>query len=346
MITLGSNLLSISILFFATSLAVYFFLTMGKFPITLNIFLFGIGMVHFLVAAQDDVFWTMALFYFYSLDGIYRILKPRSWIVLTVGLLLSLLSLTLHDHNQLPVKAILVLLALYILAARISMIVTQREEMRQLYDQLRGEYRKVKRLNLAAERDARLEERTKIARDIHDSVGHRLTALIMKLEMLSIQRKTEDYTELKRMASESLEETRQAVRALNIEENEGIATVVHLIRKLEAESHIMVQFTVKQGVLSASISNDKSVALYRVIQEALTNAMRHAQTREVRVTLGKSATGAIAFEIENSLHKATSFKEGFGISMMRKRVGELGGSLEVIQTNNKFVVSGMIPSEG
>lgn len=344
MITLGSNLLSISILFFAATLAVYFFLTMGKFPITLNIFLFGIGMVHFLIAGQDDVFWTMALFYFYSLDGIYRILKPRSWIVLTVGLLLSLLSLTLHD--QLTVKGILVILVLYILAARISMIVTQREEMRQLYDQLRGEYRNLKRLNLAAERDARLEERTKIARDIHDSVGHRLTALIMKLEMLSIQRKTEDYKELKRMATESLEETRQAVRALNIEENEGIATVVHLIRKLEAESHIMVQFTVKQGVLSASLSNDKSVALYRVIQEALTNAMRHAQTREVRVTLGKSATGAIAFEIENSLHKATSFKEGFGISMMRKRVGELGGSLEVIQTNNKFVVSGMIPSEG
>lgn len=62
-----------------------------------------------------------------------------------------------------------------------------------------------------------------------------------------------------------------------------------LIRKLEAESHILVQFTIKQGVLSVSLSNEKSVALYRIIQEALTNAMRHAQAREVKIILGKSA---------------------------------------------------------
>ena len=49
------------------------------------------------------------------------------------------------------------------------------------------------------------------------------------------------------MAKESLEETRHAVKALQAEENEGIATIVHLIRKLEAESHVLVQFTLKQG---------------------------------------------------------------------------------------------------
>ena len=43
-------------------------------------------------------------------------------------------------------------------------------------------------MNLNAESDARMQERTAIARDIHDSVGHRLTALIMKLEMLKYSR--------------------------------------------------------------------------------------------------------------------------------------------------------------
>ncbi|WP_042224437.1 sensor histidine kinase [Oceanobacillus manasiensis] len=343
-ITLNSDNVPISILFFAASLALYFFLSVGKFPNTLIVVLLVIGFIHFLIVGQESAFYTMALFYFYSLDGVYRISRQKSLIVLSASLFLSLFSLLLHD--QLTVEAILVLTILYVLAGKVAVMITKREEIRQLYEELRGEYRNLKRLNLVAERDARLEERTNIARDIHDSVGHRLTALIMKLEMLSIQRQNEEYTELKRMATESLEETRQAVRALKIEENEGIATVVQLIRKLESESHIMVQFTMKQGVLSVGLSNEKSVVLYRVIQEALTNAMRHAQSREVRVTLGKSATGSISFEIENALHKATSFKEGFGITMMRKRVDEIGGRLEVVQTTNQFLVSGIIPCEG
>nr|WP_245251006.1 histidine kinase [Virgibacillus litoralis] len=198
-------------------------------------------------------------------------------------------------------------------------------------------------MNLAAERDARLEERTKIARDIHDSVGHRLTALIMKLEMLSIQNNSAEYSELKVMAQGSLDQTRHAVKALQREEHEGLATVVHLIRKLEAESHIQVQFTIKQGVLSVPLSNEKSVVLYRVIQEALTNAMRHAQSKEVHINLGRSATGAISFEVLNRIYDATPFEFGFGLSNMKDRVEEVNGTLYVYQTEGKFVVLGTIP---
>ena len=88
-------------------------------------------------------------------------------------------------------------------------------------------------MNLNAEVNTTYKERNTIARDIHDSVGHRLTALIMKLEMLSIQNSNSDYDELKSMAKESLEEIRKSVKTMQTDENEGIATVVHLIRKLE-----------------------------------------------------------------------------------------------------------------
>ena len=61
---------------------------------------------------------------------------------------------------------------------------------RQLYEELLSEYRKLVRMNLKAENNARMKERTNIARDIHDSVGHRLTALIMKLEILKYSKYT------------------------------------------------------------------------------------------------------------------------------------------------------------
>ena len=144
-----------------------------------------------------------------------------------------------------------------------------RREQKELYEELLSEYRKLMRMNLAVENNARLQERNNIARDIHDSVGHRLTAIIMKLEILSIQNSNSNYDELKSMAKESLEEIRKSVKTMQTEENEGIAAVVHLIRKLESESHIFVQFTMKQGILSVPLTNEKSVVLYRVIEEGI-----------------------------------------------------------------------------
>ncbi|WP_241558911.1 sensor histidine kinase [Oceanobacillus halophilus] len=221
-----------------------------------------------------------------------------------------------------------------------------RKEQQGIYEELYGEYRKLKRMNMQLEHNARLEERTKIARDIHDSVGHRLTALIMKLEMLSIKQKNEAYEELKKMAKDSLEETRQAVKALQSEENEGISTVVHLIRRLEAESHMLVQLTIKQGVLSIPLSNQKNVALYRAIQESLTNAMRHGDSREVHVILSKSATGDLSFEIKNMIHLSKSIVYGFGIRNMKQRVEDVNGILHVYQNEKEFIVLGTIPNEG
>src|SRR5699024_4357027 len=127
--------------------------------------------------------------------------------------------------------------------------VIQRNEQSEIYEQLLSEYRQLKRMHLAAEEVTKAEERTRIAREIHDSVGHRLTALILKLEMLHIQEPNEQYIQLKQMANESLAETREAVQTLQESEIKGIPAVVQLIRKLETESQLLVQFTIKEGIL-------------------------------------------------------------------------------------------------
>ncbi|MFK4998627.1 sensor histidine kinase [Bacillus sp. N9] len=166
------------------------------------------------------------------------------------------------------------------LGLRLHQYVGEREEQREMYGQLLAEYRNVKRLNLENERVARLEERTRIARDMHDSVGHKLTALLMQVEMLSIQHRSIDYADLKQLALQSLEETRLAVRTLKHDEVAGIASVLQFIRKLEAENHLLVRFTTKQGVLMTQLSNVQSVVLYRSIQEGLTNVMKHSTSKK------------------------------------------------------------------
>lgn len=217
--------------------------------------------------------------------------------------------------------------------------------LKDQYDNLERDLRSLKRQNLSTLQTVRMEERTKIMRELHDSVGHQLTALIMKLEILAIERKDESFRELKRMAEESLHKTRQAVNVLQLEESEGIATVVQLIRKLESESQMVVNFTLKEGVLATNLTNEKNIQLYRIIQEALTNAMRHASSREVQVSLGKTAIGHISFEVRNKIEGVKPFDLGFGLRNMKKRVEEIQGELSINQTENEFIVSGSFPVE-
>lgn len=343
LIIIASNQVPISIIIFALSMGIYFLLSIYKLPFILYLSLAFILLVHGLLFTNDIMLSVLVILYT-LIDASFR-LKERPFVSYSIVAMI-LIALLLSIRNEISLEMVTMIAFLYFLILVISRMTVERKEQAEIYDQLRGEYRNLKRMNLTTENNARLEERTKIARDIHDSVGHRLTALIMKMEMLTIQDPKNSYGELKEMAKASLEETRHAVKALQTEENEGIATIVHLIRKLEAESHVLVQFTMKQGVLSVPMSNNNSVALYRVIQESLTNAMRHAGSRDVQVILGKSATGDISFKVKNAVFTPIPFTYGFGLTNMKRRIDEVNGTLSIYQTESQFIVSGSIPGKG
>ncbi|WP_430787979.1 sensor histidine kinase [Virgibacillus flavescens] len=332
-----------SLLFSALVFALFFLLSTRKTPLLLYIGISAAVGIHQVLIVETYNMFSVFLLVFLAITAAYNLNTRHLYIYLSVNLILTVLISV--DADTMRVGAIIFTLFMYFLIVVINQMIMERKEVGEIYDKLSSEYRQLKRLNLRTEEAARIEERTKIARDIHDSVGHRLTALIMKLEMLDIQNPDVVFHDLKKMANDSLSETREAVKALKTEEYEGISTVVHLIRKLEAESHILVQFTMKQGVLSLTLSNEKSVVLYRTIQEALTNAMRHAQAREVHIVLGKTANGNISFEISNRQFEEKDYKLGFGLRNMNERVLQVNGKLDVYQTEKKFVVSGTIPSE-
>lgn len=249
----------------------------------------------------------------------------------------------LYLHEQLHLASVLLAILVGYPLIKWNKIQVEQSEKQEMYEKLVSEYRKLKRQTHESERAARLEERTKMARDIHDSVGHNLTALLMKLQILTMQEKKEEYEDLKQLASDSLEETRHAVKTLQAEESEGISSVLQLIRKLEAESHIHLDFTLKQGVLSAHLTNEQNIVLYRVLQESLTNAMRHAFSREVKVVLALNAAEDLAFTIKNRVHNDVGWQWGFGLTNMKKRVEELDGKLKVYQHEQEFVVDGILP---
>jgi len=228
---------------------------------------------------------------------------------------------------------------------------SQREELsesRELQEALLSEYRRLKRHGVEGEETVRQQERMRIARDLHDSLGHRLTALSMQLEALRLATPDPELAarlaQLKALAQDSLTETRDAVGELSQEERGGLRSVLELIRKLEAERFVRISFTLGEGVLSARLGNEQAVAIFRAVQEALTNAMRHGSRRQIVVGFEAPGGTTLRFEVENHCEHA-SYREGFGLGAMRERIEALGGQLQLALSAGRFTLRGTIPLE-
>lgn len=336
-----SNVTTTTLLITCSIIILYFFLPVTKFPFIHYCLLHSLTLLFYFHTSTSSSLANLLLFFYFTIEAMFKLKSTqfKMLIASTYGAFV-LLYLILGPFD---LEKIIILGIFYFVVVKANETVAEKIELRKLYDELLSEYRKLKRQSFLSEKEARLEERTKIARDIHDSVGHKLTALLMQIEIMSLQHGEEQFRDLKKLADESLQETRKAVRAFQTEEAEGFTTILQLIKKLESESHIKVHFTTKGGVLSAKLTNEESVVLYRVIQEGLTNAMRHAHSREVQVTLSKTAIGDIELIISNSIHEQKPFHEGFGIKNMRKRLEDIDGELQVYIAEGKFIVKAKIP---
>ncbi|WP_404452071.1 sensor histidine kinase [Virgibacillus necropolis] len=217
------------------------------------------------------------------------------------------------------------------------------EDLDARYDALLSEYREIRRQLVSEEEITRQEERMLIGHEIHDSVGHKLTALLMQIEAFRLKTSEKDMEKvqsLKELASASLEETRNAVKSLKTGETGGLPGILRLIRKLEMESFIRIHFSVKHGAFTALLTGEQSFVIYRSVQEALTNIMKHSNAREAEIMFEAPGGIIFRFEISNPIIDNRRYQEGFGISSMRERLEKFGGNLEVYKTEEQFIVRG------
>jgi len=274
---------------------------------------------------MEGAFLLQAKFYYFFIGSLT-----------VIGLIFVLLQ-------WLPLYGLLMLIILSVCSLVMRHYMQAYSEKNILYKELLGQYRALKRLSVEQDQLVRAEERTKIARDIHDSVGHNLTALLMQAEMISIQYGHDALDDIKQLARKSLNETRYAVRQLKSSEAYGISSVLHLIRRLEMESRLHIRFTIEKGVMSLPISNKQSIVLYRVLQECLTNAMKYSDSKEVDIILGKDSLQQISFQVKNKSMKQSPLVHGFGLKNMTERIQEIGGELRIYKTAQQFIVDGSFP---
>lgn len=201
------------------------------------------------------------------------------------------------------------------------------------------------------------EERARIARELHDEFGQALTA--MRADALWLTHQTASQPQTQAVARELAGHCerlhlgiRDLLRQLRPRELRAGADRISLRRLLDdlVESwrerpSQNVCFSLRYAIDKARIPDDLALTLYRLTQEALTNAMRHAQAENIVIELGSSADGSIEWRFEDDGVGIESVdgaaQRGNGLAGMRERVWAHGGELDISRMRQTTERSGL-----
>jgi signal transduction histidine kinase len=217
---------------------------------------------------------------------------------------------------------------------------------------LSGQNRRSRRVQAEQRnRVAILDERARIAREIHDVLAHSLGALGIQIQAAravltdhgDTDRALAILSTAQRMATDGLNETRRAVHALRVDPaplDEQLATIVETHR---AQHKTPVTLSVLGDPVD--LSPDASLALVRAVQEALVNAAKHATRQPVDVTL-RYADHDVQVTISNPLGAASEFSTadtGYGLTGMRERLLLLRGTLTAGADDGRWTLQARVP---
>lgn len=287
------------------------------------------------------------------LPFLYLILVTRSCLIfqlpgrLTVTFLSFLLFLIRLKHRlppHIPIfiqerfrffsfnLAVLFGLSLLFVLLLMNAILSERESR----DKLVHANEKLRQYALQIENQATLEERNRIAREIHDSLGHSLTALnlqletALKLSQSDMPRAMTFLATAKELGTKALQDVRQSVSTMRS----------HPLQSQSVEQAIAIliaDFQRANGILPTSLisleyplPSEMSIPIYRIIQESFTNISKYAQASSVKLEL--TTTDKMIKLIVADNGKGFDIRQnttGFGLQSMRDRTLALGGEFTI-----------------
>jgi signal transduction histidine kinase len=228
-----------------------------------------------------------------------------------------------------------ILLSLQLLVDRILAEKQAKEELSIANQRIRS-------YALRAQEIGGLQERNRIAREIHDSLGHSLTALNLHLEMalklsqLKPEKSREVLAEAKRLGSIALSDVRQSVSAMRSDplQNQDLPTAIQkLADEFEFSNHLKPLCHLDA---TPDLPQPIATTIYRIVQEALTNISKYAQASEVQIEIYRRLTELELRIIDNGQgFVPTNNMTGFGLQGMKERVLSLQGRFAIISEPNR-----------
>lgn len=271
-----------------------------------------------------------------------RVCRKRVWVALGVCSVFAFALVANLRTNTLTARTLLLAAILSIAATLLSLRTAQLEREQQRMRRTRDELQEralvleARNRDLADRQDyevelATLAERARIAREIHDNVGHQLTRASLQAEALRVVHADEpgvaaDFADVKRTVDEALQLVRTSVHALNDNAVDLSVQLERIVEGARSDGGPQIELEVMTEHAPANVAN----CFAAVLREALSNTMRHACAHAVTVRCMEHpsfyqliVTDDGAGGVQASGRGAA---EGMGLASMRERVEALGGT--------------------
>ncbi len=227
--------------------------------------------------------------------------------------------------------------AFHLFAFRMSQRVLQEREAR---DEISVLNRELVATQVLLQESSKQSERLRISRDLHDGLGHHLTALILKLQYLTYTTEGENnacVVELHDMAKQLLTDVREVVSEMREGSDIGLKDALDVLISQIPRLKIHLDVAPNVHVTDAKTAD----TLFRCVQEAITNTLKHSNANQMRIVLTHENL-EFQLEISDNDPSEKAFLEGNGLTGMRERIEKLRGRLEITTTQG-FEINIRIP---
>lgn len=215
----------------------------------------------------------------------------------------------------------------------------EKQKVKKLNEELIDANKKLEKYSREVELLSIKNERNRMAGEMHDSLGHSLTALIMQLEYVdkiienNPQKAKEILNKSQNLARESMSELRKTVYSLKEDtENELIYSINKLISNIISTDKIKFHFKYSENV--ENLLSDVKNLLYRTIKESITNSIRHGQATEINIEIHHKEN-EIQLILEDNGIGCGQIIKGNGIKGIIDRIDKIGGESKFISSTNQ-----------
>jgi signal transduction histidine kinase len=225
---------------------------------------------------------------------------------------------------------------------------SEKERILRLNSQLQMANRKLEEYAQEQVRMTETRERNRLAREIHDTLGHSLTGIITGIEAcimlmdIAPEATKEQLRAIAEVARNGITDVRHSVNALRPDALETLS-LESAIRKLVEESEkstgVKIDLVFPENL--QDLDQDEEDVLYRIVQESITNAIRHGKATHIDVRM-EHVDNDLRIRIADNGKGCDNIQSGFGLHHMQERIDMLKGTLSY-SGKDGFVIEAVVP---
>ncbi|GAP10985.1 signal transduction histidine kinase [Bellilinea caldifistulae] len=186
-----------------------------------------------------------------------------------------------------------------------------------------------------------IKERNRLAREIHDGLGHYLTSIHMQIKAANAlmindpQKSAEHLQKAISLTQEALSDVRQSVGTLRSQPYQDIPLEKIIPQLLESAKSFGIEPELQVIGVGRELNATTYWTLYRAVQEGISNACKHSKARNLSVCLDYSSPEWVVLTLQDDGVGVDELKEGFGLMGLRERVQIVGGYFQLLENPSK-----------